>query len=203
MSMKSADLSLIISAVALLISVGGVAVAIWQARIARHMAEISGRAADASSAQAIAATQQANLLRRQLSAEADDRSLRDAPEFSVEFAGEGEWGTWRTDRRDGRRFAAISRQNNPSVHDWVKQRQLILGHRRGPEVRTSIAVDGRQPPDAELLDPGPFDMVEGASRRISVFTAHVLEGAELTVVVTSEELSGQGRRWVSRRVLAL
>ncbi|AEV87050.1 hypothetical protein ACWT_6033 [Actinoplanes sp. SE50] len=201
--MKSADWALIISAAALLISLGGTAAAIWQARIARHAAEISGRAADASSAQAIAAIQQTNVLRRQLSAEDDDRALRDAPEFVIEFVGEGEWGTWRTDRRGGRRFAAISRHNNPSVHDWVKRRQLVLGHRRGPAVRTSIAVDGRQPPDAELLDPGPFDMVEGASRRIPIVTVHALEGAELTVVITSEELSGQGRRWVSRRVLAL
>jgi hypothetical protein len=200
---KSVDWNLVISAAALVISVGGTTVAIWQARIARRAAELSGKAADASAAQAIATIQQANLLKRQLSAETDDRTLRDAPEFTIEFAGEGEWGTWRNGNGDRRQFTAISQRNNPSVREWMKQRQLILGHRRGPAVSTSIAVDGRRSPDAELLDTGPFEMVEGASQRIPLITAHALEGGELTVVITSEEMSGQGRRWVSRRVLAL
>jgi len=200
---KSVDWTLIISAAALLISAGGTAVAIWQARVARRAAEISGKAADASAAQAIAAIQQANLLTRQLSAETNDRALRDAPEFTIEFAGDGEWGSWRKDRGDRRQFTVISQRNNPSVRDWVKRRQLVLGHRRGPAVRTSIAVDGQRSPDAELLDPGPFQMVEGASQQIPLVTAHALEGGELTVVITSEEVSGQGRRWVSTRVLAL
>lgn len=203
MPVTSVDWPLVISTAALLISAGGTAVAIWQARVARRAAEISGRAADASATQAIAAIRQANLLSRQLSAETDDRAARDAPEFTIDFAGEGEWGTWRNSPGDRREFTAISQRNNPSVRDWVKRRQLVLGHRSGPAVRTSIAVHGRRPPDAELLDPGPFELVEGASQRIALVTAHALEGGEVTVVITSEEVSGRGRRWVSRRVLAL
>lgn len=173
--MKSVDWPLAISAAALLISVCGTVVAIWQTRIARRAAELSSKAADASAAQAVAAIRQANLLERQFSAEADDRARRDAPEFTIEFADEGEWGTWRSGA--GRRqFTVISQRNNPSVREWVKRRQLVVGHRRGPAVRTSITLDGQRPPDAELLDPGPFDMAVGASQRIPLVTTHALEG---------------------------
>jgi hypothetical protein len=200
---KSEDWSLVVAGASLVVSVGGTAIAIWQARVARRAAASSERAADASAAQAIAAVEQGNLLRRQLAAEQSDRALRDAPEYTLEFVDSGEWGAWRTVRSGGREFTRISQSNNPPVHEWVKRRVLVLGHGTGPPVRATVAVDGVAPAAAEILAAGPFELVAGASQRITVVTAHALEGADLTVVVTSHERHGEGRRWVFRRAVQL
>ncbi|MFG2042347.1 hypothetical protein [Dactylosporangium sp. NPDC048998] len=201
--MNIEDWSLAVAGASLLASIGGTAVAIWQARIARHAAALSEKAADASAAQALAAVEQANLLRRQLAAEQSDRALRDAPEYTLEFADSGEWGAWRKVRDGGREFAEISQRNNPPVHEWVKRRVLVLGHRGGPAVRASVTLDGVSPAAVEILAAGPFELVAGASESIPVVTAHALEGAELTFVVTSQERHGEGRSWVFRRAVQL
>lgn len=200
---QTEDWTVAAAGASLLVSIGGTGVAIWQGRIARRAAALSEKAADAAAAQALAAVEQANLLRRQLAAEQRDRALRDAPEFTLSFADEGEWGAWRTTKNGGREFAGISQRNNPPVRDWVKRRVLVLGHRRGPAARVTVTLDGVAASSAEVLVAGPVELVEGAIERIPMFTAHALEGAELTVVVIGEELRGEGRTWVTRRALPL
>jgi hypothetical protein len=200
---KTEDWSLVVAGASLLVSLGGAAIAIWQTRVARRAAAESEKAASASAAQALATIEQANLLRRQLAAEQSERTLRDAPVFTLEFADGGEWGAWRKLRNGGREFVRISQSNNPPVHKWVKRRVLILELRMGPPVRASVALVGGSRGDVEVLANGPFELVAGARERVVVVTAHALEGAELTAMVTSQERSEEGRSWVFRRAVQL
>jgi hypothetical protein len=77
----------------LLLSACSMIVAVWQTRLARRAARIAQDAATATSVQARASVEQANLLRRQLEAEQEDRIRQMEPTFLLRTVEDAEWGT--------------------------------------------------------------------------------------------------------------
>ncbi|MGC4940858.1 hypothetical protein [Kribbella sp. DT2] len=177
-------------------------VAIWQARIARTAAKSAGTSATAASVQAQATVEQANLLRRQVDSEAEERHKRSAPVYRVRMLADEEWGVLTAKGRSTGTLTPFHHGHTPPVTDWIKKQTIEVTLVAAPG-EMNLGVDLRDSPSALIFDSGPAAISLNGVARFSLLTPNALVGRQLTLRITSSAASqGDSRRWTSEHSIA-
>jgi hypothetical protein len=170
------------------VAVGAMATAIWQARIARTSSR--------------AAMEQVQLYRRQLVAEAAERDLRDAPEFSL-AKGRAELGECQTVNGSVQFVPMAQCDQMISSARWANRRPVRIDMTGGPAVSVQVALHHDFGDRVHCLDVGPYQMIKDSRREFTLISAYRLKGMRLEVVITSTESQSDPRIWTNRYEIEL